>query len=80
MQVKVAEDLIRKVDYLTFVIVKGNSSSVGECVVTPISMEPAHLVTILSSLTSNNSLGLRGLDVSTTPLLKSSIALKIRRV
>lgn len=62
--------------YLTFVIVKGNSSSVGECVVTPISMEPAHFVTILSSLTSNSSLGFNGLEVNTTPLLKSSIALR----
>lgn len=57
-------------------MVNGNSNSVGECVVTPISIEPAHLVTILSSLTSNNSFGFNGLDVNTTPLLKSSMALR----
>lgn len=62
--------------YLTLVIVKGNSNSVGACVVTPISMDPAHLVTILSSLTSNNSFGRSGREVRTTPLLKSSSALK----
>ena len=66
----------KKNSYRTLVIVNGNSNSVGECVVTPISIEPAHLVTILSSLTSKSSLGLKGLDVNTTPLLKSSIALK----
>ena len=44
---------------------------------TPISIDPAHFVTILSSLTSNSSFDLKGLDVKTTPLLKSSIALEI---
>jgi hypothetical protein len=37
-------------------------------------MDPAHLLTILSSRTSKISLGLSGLPVSTTPKLKSSAA------
>ena len=35
----------------TLVIVLGNSRSLGAWVVTPISMDPAHFVTILSSRT-----------------------------
>lgn len=63
-----------------FVMVAGYSSSVGLYVVTPISMDPAHLETILSSRTSKSSFGLSGLFVSTTPLLKSSSALEKRSV
>ena len=61
--------------HLTLVMVDGYSRSVGPWVVTPISIEPAHLVTTLSSRTSNSSWGRRCRDVITTPLLKSSIAL-----
>lgn len=60
---------------LTLVIVEGYSRSVGECVVTPISIEPAHLVTILSMRTSKTSFIFKGLLVKTTALLKSSKAL-----
>ncbi len=67
--------VIIQVPYRRFVIVDGKSSSNGECVVTPISIDPAHLSTILSSLTSNVSLGRKCRLVKTTPLLKSSRAL-----
>lgn len=63
---------------LTLVIVEGYSRSVGGWVVTPISSEPAHLSTHLSSLTSNISLVFSGRRVKTTPLLKSSAALRIQ--
>ena len=59
-----------------FVIVDGNSRVSGEWVVTPISIDPAHLSTILSSLTSNCSPTRSVRLVRTTPLLKSSIALQ----
>ena len=58
------------------VIVDGNSRVRGEWVVTPISIDPAHLSTILSSLTSNCSPTRNVRLVRTTPLLKSSIALQ----
>ena len=45
--------VIIQVPDLTLVIVLGNSRSEGAWLVTPISMEPAHLVTILSSRTLN---------------------------
>lgn len=56
-------------------MVEGNSKSLGEWLVTPISIEPAHLETILSNFTSNGSFTFKGLWVNTTPLLKSSKAL-----
>ena len=59
-----------------FVIVDGNSRVRGEWVVTPISIDPAHLSTILSSRTSNCSPTRSVRLVSTTPLLKSSSALQ----
>ena len=59
---------------LTFVIVEGNSRLLGECVVTPISIEPVHFVTILSRRTSKTSFGFNGRFVRTTPKLKSSVA------
>lgn len=50
--------------------------SPGRCVVTPISIEPAHLVIRRSKRTSNSSFERKGRLVNTTPLLKSSNALK----
>lgn len=43
---------------------------------TPISIDPAHLVTTLSNFTSKGSLVRNGRHVKTTPLLKSSKALE----
>lgn len=57
-------------------MVMGNSKSWGVCVVTPISIEPAHFFTTFSSLTSKISPGLNERLVKTTPLLKSSVALE----
>lgn len=57
------------------VIVEGSCRYAGLCVVTPISMEPAHLSTILSMRTWNTSLERSGRLLRTTPWLKSSVAL-----
>lgn len=57
------------------VMVEGSCRYAGLCVVTPISMEPAHLSTILSMRTWNTSLERRGRLLRTTPWLKSSVAL-----
>lgn len=48
--------------------------------VTPISMEPAHLSTILSMRTWNTSLERSGRLLRTTPWLKSSVALRTQFV
>ena len=61
--------------YLTLVMVDGYSKFCGSCVVTPISSDPAHFATHLSSRTSSSSPARRGRAVSTTPWLKSSWAL-----
>lgn len=57
------------------VMVEGSCRYAGLCVVTPISMEPAHLSTILSMRTWNTSLERSGRLLRTTPWLKSSVAL-----
>lgn len=57
------------------VMVEGSCRYAGLCVVTPISMEPAHLSTILSMRTWKTSLERSGRLLSTTPWLKSSVAL-----
>ena len=66
--------VIIQVPLRILVMVEGKSKSEGQWVVTPISMDPAHLVTMRSKRTSNTSLGLIGLLVKTTPKLKSSLA------
>ena len=58
----------------TFVMVEGSSKQFGECVVTPISIDPVHFVTILSRRTSKTSFGFNGRLVRSTPKLKSSAA------
>lgn len=55
----------------TLVIVDGKLSSSAECIVTPISMVPAHFITTCSRSTSKISPGFKGLLVMTTALLKS---------
>ena len=57
------------------VMVEGSWRCAGLCVVTPISMEPAHLSTILSMRTWKSSLSRSARALSTTPWLKSSVAL-----
>ena len=68
-------DIIQVPGGCTFVIVEGKSKVSGSWVVTPISIDPAHLVTCLSIRTSRSSLGERHRLVRTTALLNSSLAL-----